>query len=162
MTEHNEFLTWICARLLNKYEENPNYDYMLLFNKFIEQHNKIIKTLRIIKVGQYTTVPFAMKLARELLEEMGIDDPPVDETKEPPTAIKYNELIMAVCNKHKNETRHQTALRYIREAEMGIDDPPKVKVDDQRTCETCLYTPGEYRDCKCCIGNDMLGWTPRT
>jgi hypothetical protein len=29
----------------------------------------------------------------------------------------YNELIMAVERKHEGETRHQTALRYIREAE---------------------------------------------
>jgi diketogulonate reductase-like aldo/keto reductase len=29
----------------------------------------------------------------------------------------YNELIMAVASKHPNETRHQTALRYIMERE---------------------------------------------
>jgi hypothetical protein len=29
----------------------------------------------------------------------------------------YNELIMAVARKHHEETRHQTALRYIQEAE---------------------------------------------
>lgn len=32
---------------------------------------------------------------------------------------KYYLLIMAVGTKHPNETRHQTALRYILEAEMG-------------------------------------------
>lgn len=30
---------------------------------------------------------------------------------------KYNELLMAVGRKHEGETRHQTALRYIRQAE---------------------------------------------
>jgi len=30
---------------------------------------------------------------------------------------KYNELIMAVANKWPGETRHETALRYIRQAE---------------------------------------------
>ncbi len=30
---------------------------------------------------------------------------------------KYMELIMAVASKYPDETRHQTALRYIREAE---------------------------------------------
>lgn len=30
---------------------------------------------------------------------------------------KYNELIMAVGNKYPNETRHETALRYIQERE---------------------------------------------
>jgi hypothetical protein len=34
---------------------------------------------------------------------------------------KYNELIMAVNQKFANETRHQTALRYIQEAEQLID-----------------------------------------
>jgi len=34
----------------------------------------------------------------------------------------YNELIMAVANKHEGETRHQTALRYILEAEQGSSE----------------------------------------
>lgn len=34
-----------------------------------------------------------------------------------PRKEDYNELIMAVVRKFPNETRHQTALRYIREAE---------------------------------------------
>lgn len=33
----------------------------------------------------------------------------------------YEELIMAVGNKYKGETRHQTALRYIQQAESNID-----------------------------------------
>ena len=32
---------------------------------------------------------------------------------------KYNELLLAVTNKFPGETRHQTALRYIKEAEVG-------------------------------------------
>lgn len=35
---------------------------------------------------------------------------------------KYNELIMAVARKFPNETRHQTALRYINEAELAEQD----------------------------------------
>lgn len=40
---------------------------------------------------------------------------------------KYNELIMAVARKHPNETRHQTALRYIKNAESkaGWDNIPE-------------------------------------
>ena len=43
-------------------------------------------------------------------------------TPEPSVADKllrdqYNELIMAVAKKHSGETRHQTALRYIQQAE---------------------------------------------
>lgn len=32
---------------------------------------------------------------------------------------KYNELLLAVVNKNEGETRHETALRYIRQAEQG-------------------------------------------
>jgi hypothetical protein len=35
---------------------------------------------------------------------------------------KYNELIMAVAEKFTNETRHETALRYINEAESFQDN----------------------------------------
>lgn len=37
------------------------------------------------------------------------------------TTERYQELIMAVGNKHEGETRHETALRYILEAERGSD-----------------------------------------
>jgi len=39
--------------------------------------------------------------------------------EEPPknSNVAYTELLMEVCSKFQNETRHQTALRYIREAE---------------------------------------------
>lgn len=44
---------------------------------------------------------------------------------------KYNELLFAVANKYPNESRHETALRYIKEREARIDsvacqDAPKV------------------------------------
>ena len=35
---------------------------------------------------------------------------------------RYNELIMAVGNKYPNESRHETALRYIRQAEECSDE----------------------------------------
>jgi hypothetical protein len=39
---------------------------------------------------------------------------------------KYNELIMAVESKHEGETRHETALRYIREREnIGKNSEPQ-------------------------------------
>jgi hypothetical protein len=38
---------------------------------------------------------------------------------EPSVAEKYNELLFAVGFKHQGESRHQTALRYIRQAEQG-------------------------------------------
>ena len=36
---------------------------------------------------------------------------------------QYYELLYAVSNKHPNETRHQTALRYIQERERHTDGP---------------------------------------
>ena len=36
-------------------------------------------------------------------------------------AVDYNELIMMVGNKYPNETRHQTALKYIKQAETVVD-----------------------------------------
>ena len=38
---------------------------------------------------------------------------------------KYYELILSVGNKYKNETRHQTALRYIKQAENESSSPSK-------------------------------------
>lgn len=35
---------------------------------------------------------------------------------------KYNELIYAVREKFENESRHETALRYIRQAENKVDN----------------------------------------
>jgi hypothetical protein len=40
-----------------------------------------------------------------------------------PREVQYNELIMAVGNKYPGETRHETALRYIREAETNNAGP---------------------------------------
>lgn len=49
------------------------------------------------------------------------------------TTEKYNELLMAVEKKYKTETRHETALRYIkkheRKAESGKDDKPNSQVN---------------------------------
>lgn len=46
-----------------------------------------------------------------------------DCTKEPPIADRYSELIMGVGMKHPGETRHQTALRYILQAEESDNTP---------------------------------------
>lgn len=44
---------------------------------------------------------------------------------------QYDELIMAVASKYPNETRHQTALRYIKERENQCDGP--VQASTERT-----------------------------
>lgn len=46
------------------------------------------------------------------------------------TLTLYNELIYAVGMKHKDETRHETALRYIRERENSTQGPG---MDSQKT-----------------------------
>jgi|JI10StandDraft_1071094.scaffolds.fasta_scaffold101188_8 hypothetical protein len=38
------------------------------------------------------------------------------------TEARYNELLLAVSNKYPGETRHETALRYIRERETPNND----------------------------------------
>ena len=38
----------------------------------------------------------------------------------------YNKLIMAVESKYPNETRHETALRYIKEREKYVDEAKKM------------------------------------
>lgn len=45
--------------------------------------------------------------------------PPFIKEIQDRTNIDYRELLMAVESKHEGETRHETALRYIREAEQG-------------------------------------------
>jgi hypothetical protein len=43
-----------------------------------------------------------------------------------PIPVLYDELLFAVAQKFPGETRHQTALRYIREAESrGVEGPVK-------------------------------------
>lgn len=47
----------------------------------------------------------------------------------------YNELLYAVASKHEGETRHETALRYIRERENRTEGPcvdsPNTKLTDR-------------------------------
>jgi len=38
------------------------------------------------------------------------------------TSARYNELIFQVGNKYQDETRHETAIRYIRSAEQANND----------------------------------------
>lgn len=62
------------------------------------------------------------RIAHHLEECIG---PPMEPYVQPldfsGTAEKYNELIMAVGNKFPGESRHETALRYIRRMEEPSD-----------------------------------------
>ena len=43
----------------------------------------------------------------------------------------YDELIYAVSNKYPNETRHQTALRYIRSTEQGGEATAQLREENK-------------------------------
>lgn len=62
-------------------------------------------------------------IAEQIAEALGQIEPQV-MPKIADLEEKYNELIMAVAKKFTNETRHQTALRYIQEAEKLEDNTP--------------------------------------
>ena len=47
----------------------------------------------------------------------------------------YNELIYSVSSKHYGETRHETALRYIREREMA-SNPENIGTPSNNPCST--------------------------
>jgi len=49
------------------------------------------------------------------------------EQKPDAIAAKYNELLMAVAQKHPDETRHETALRYITQAENQSNAPDRAQ-----------------------------------
>jgi hypothetical protein len=71
--------------------------------------------------GQHMKIPSEMsagacwELAIELEQFINTTPP----QRKPLTDDLYNELLFAVGNKCPNETRHQTALRYILQAEKG-------------------------------------------
>ena len=58
---------------------------------------------------------------KERKEKFKLDlDKIIEEAK-----AKYTELLMAVENKYPNESRHDTALRFIREAQSNIEQAKK-------------------------------------
>jgi hypothetical protein len=64
----------------------------------------------------------------------------------------YYELIMAVENKYPGETRHQTALRLIKEAQQSSSQPEN-SADAYCQCgggETYPYMPFQEMRCKKC------------
>lgn len=49
---------------------------------------------------------------------------------------KYNELIYAVASKFPDETRHETALRYIQQAEKNDSDPQQSGKQNENTLQS--------------------------
>lgn len=64
------------------------------------------------------------------------------------TTEKYNELLYAVATVHPGETRHETALRYIREAEKPVElsvgsyGEYYCVVDGEEDCGRCVTCKG--------------------
>lgn len=48
-----------------------------------------------------------------------------NNSRKPLTDDLYNELLFAVGKKYPGETRHETALRYIKQAETGSNESAK-------------------------------------
>jgi hypothetical protein len=76
------------------------------------------------------------KIKESINEYIKYDQPNETKTK---YEEKYNELLYAVGTKYPNETRHETALRYIKEAEqhdMSADMTAKQSINDiEKTSE---------------------------
>ena len=60
-----------------------------------------------------------------IVYQRGFADGKKAAQRKPLTDELYNELLFAVGSKYPDETRHQTALRYIRRAEMRSASPAK-------------------------------------
>lgn len=90
----------------------------------IESKNDVIRTsgLKIVELEQSTADLTAKLAAAERNEHAAMLK--IEQLEADNAALReaYNELIMAVARKFPNETRHQTALRYIRQAEKSSGD----------------------------------------
>ena len=64
--------------------------------------------------GTYCGKDRAISIHYHVFHKTLPDNCPLKEGNE----AKYNELLLAVGQKYPNESRHETALRYIRQAEM--------------------------------------------
>lgn len=75
-----------------------------------------LKTLQRMQVPQFSRVAFQTYLRATYVNEGSI---PLFTHPQVPSAVeaKYNELLLAVQRKFPDETRHETALRYIKTAE---------------------------------------------
>lgn len=95
-----------------------------IIDKFID--NATLEQLR-------TSKPLAEAITKELpdvnmAEYLEMENRLAEKEKE---VARYHELIYAVEAKHPNETRHQTALRYIKERETGWREAGKaLKVEE--------------------------------
>lgn len=97
------------------------------------KHGKAVTALRAAVEDTLKAKPVAWKFQQEHYDSLGgvsveysghkmeskhrHNWQPLYEAPSPQISTLYNELILSVSNKFPNETRHETALRYIRERE---------------------------------------------
>ena len=81
------------------------------------------------KLGRHRALQEAANLLHELLTpnalNSGAAEAKTDAEELSRLRILYDELLMAVGNKYPGETRHKTALRYIRTAEIPVSGQAK-------------------------------------
>lgn len=94
-----------------------------------KERDEIVKAL--LHAGKTTSE--SLFIRKQEIEDQLADDAEMGGLSS--VADKYNELLYAVATKHPGETRHETALRYIREAEKRCNGPEclqKEKTDADR------------------------------
>lgn len=74
-----------------------------------------------------------VRAARAMLSAAPAPNPSADGDAHDKCLAKYAELIYAVGNKYPGETRHETALRYIRQAENRDLGPAQQAIDRVQT-----------------------------
>jgi hypothetical protein len=87
-------------------------DMLWQFQGFATTH-----TVRVKPNGDTEDVPNAAGQGREAYPAPACSAPELTSQPERPLADRYNELLYAVALKFPGESRHETALRYIRQAE---------------------------------------------
>lgn len=107
------------------------------FGQLVRQHNLAVEALT---EQQLAEVIRQAIVSGDIMRNVVVDrsDPSMDG-KQSVTYVPfrdidrmrtlYNELIYAVATKHDGETRHETALRYIRERETRIEGPASDATD---------------------------------
>lgn len=108
------------------------------------------KVLRVTPNGEYDSIH-----ASEAWEgwKAAIASQSADERVRELSA-KYLELIMAVARKYPNETRHETALRYIRQAESSDD---RVRESMLKACELRdKYSAAGYIDASYQVSDESI------
>lgn len=109
---------------------NPNDQILAAVDELVRKHNLAVDALTEQQLAEAIRQAIA---SGEFMRNVVVDGRqsvtyiPWREVEE--LRSLYNELIYAVASKYEGETRHATALRYIRERETRIESPCSEGVD---------------------------------